>query len=309
MDPDPLPADVRLSGDPRSAPEVRRAGFAYAVAAFVFWGFVPVYFKAVRHVAPLEVLAHRIVWSVPLVAVLITLSRGWGALAVVVRSPRILRMLFASAVLVAINWLTFITAIGAGKILETSLGYYINPLVSVVLGVVFLGERLRRWQTVAVGLAAGGTAILAFGLGRPPWVALILAFSFGFYGLLRKIAGVGALGGLLIETTLLFPVALAYLVHRSLTGQSAFGSDAPGTSALLIFAGVVTAVPLIWFAAAARRLPYATVGIVQYLAPSLSFALATVVYGEPFTRIHAWTFACIWAAVALFIGGSVVRRR
>jgi chloramphenicol-sensitive protein RarD len=217
-------------------------------------------------------------------------------------------MLAASAVLVAVNWLTFITAVGAGKILETSLGYYINPLVSVVLGVVFLGERLRRREIAAVVLAAAGTAILAFGLGQPPWVALILAFSFGFYGLLRKVAGVGALTGLLVETTLLLPVAAAYLVRRSIAGTSTFGADAPWMSALLALGGVVTALPLIWFAAAARRLRYATVGIVQYLAPSLSFVLATVVYGEPFTRVHAWTFAFIWAAVALFVGGSLFRR-
>jgi chloramphenicol-sensitive protein RarD len=267
-----------------------------------------VYFKAVREVPPLEVLAHRIVWSVPFVALLIALSRGWGALAVVVRSPRVLRMLAASAVLVAVNWLTFITAVGAGRILETSLGYYINPLVSVVLGVVFLGERLRRRETVAVVLAVVGTAILTVGLGQPPWVALILAFSFGFYGLLRKVAGVGALTGLLVETTLLLPVAVAYLVRRSTTGTSTFGADAPWISALLALGGVVTALPLIWFAAAARRLRYATVGIVQYLAPSLSFLLATVVYGEPFTAIHAWTFAFIWAAVALFVGGALFRR-
>jgi len=267
-----------------------------------------VYFKAVAHVPPTEILAHRIAWSVPFVATLVTVGRGWRPVLAAVRSPRVLATLFASATLVAINWLTFITAVGSGHILETSLGYYINPLVSVVLGVAFLGERLRRAEVVAVSLAALGTLVLAVGLGRPPWIALILALTFGLYGLLRKVAGVGALGGLMVETTLLLPAALAWIAVIARRGASSFGGADPATSALLVLAGAVTALPLIWFAAAARRLRYSTIGIFQYIAPSLSFVLATTVYGERFTRIHAVTFACIWCAVAIFVASTLRRR-
>jgi len=273
----------------------------------VFWGFVPVYFKAVRYVPALEVLAHRIVWSVPFVAVLVTVAGGWTTTRDLLRSPRKLLFLVGSALLVAVNWLTFITAVSTDRILETSLGYYINPLVSVALGVVFLGERLRRAQVVAIALAAAGTTVLAVGLGHPPWIALTLAVSFGLYGLLRKVVGVGAMTGLLVETSLMLPAAAVYLMVLARNGNASFGPGSPTTSVLLALGGVVTALPLIWFAAAAARLPYSTVGVFQYIAPSLSFLLAVLVYGEPFTGIHAVTFGCIWTALALFVGSGLRR--
>jgi chloramphenicol-sensitive protein RarD len=286
-----------------------RAGLLYAIAAFGFWGLVPIYFKAVGHVGPLDILAHRVVWSLPLTALLITAFRGWDAVRRSAASGRVWVALSLSAALVAVNWLTFIYGVTTDRILQTSLGYYINPLVNVVLGVVFLGERLSRPQAVAVVLAGAGTLNLAVTGGEIPWIALVLAFSFGFYGLIRKLTGVASMVGLLMETTILFPVALLFLGSLAVAGGGAFGRVGASTDMLLIAAGPVTALPLIWFAGAARRLPYTVVGLCQYLAPSLTFLLAVLVYGEPFTVAHAMTFGCIWGALALFSADLLRRRR
>jgi chloramphenicol-sensitive protein RarD len=286
---------------PSEASRQRRLGIAYALAAYVFWGVVSVvYFRAARHVAPLEVLAHRVVWAVPLTAALVWWMGDTEEVRAALTRPRVMSKLTASAVLIAINWMTFITAVGSGRILQTSLGYYMNPLVNVVFGLAFLGERLTRAQWWSVTLAGVGTAYLAVSAGEPPWIALILAFSFGAYGLLRKTVEVGSIAGQFLETAVLTPIALTFLAVAVRRGDAAFAHGDLGTRALLIGAGAVTATPLMWFASAARRLPYSTIGLLQYVAPSLSFVLAVTVFDEPVTPAHRVTFACIWAALALF---------
>lgn len=285
----------------------RRRGLILAMAAFGFWGFFPIYFKAVRHVAPLDILAHRVVWSVPFLAVLLSTVGTWSGVRTAIRSKRRMGTLAVTAVLIAINWLTFIYGVTSGQILDTSLGYYINPLVNVVLGMAFLRERLTRPQAIAVVLAAAGTLWLTLSLGRLPWIALTVAVTFGFYGLLRKGVRVDSIGALFVETTLLFPVATGFLAWLAWTGKGAFVAAGTSTTLLLASAGVLTALPLIWFAGAARRLPYSWVGLCQYLSPSITFLLGVFAYGEPFTRAHAVAFGCIWVALAIF-SADIVRR-
>lgn len=290
----------------------QQKGLLYALAAFVFWGLVPIYFKALAVVSPFEILAHRVLWSVPVTALLITLGRGWPELKRSLSRGKVRATLMLSAALVAMNWFIFIYAINTGRILQTSLGYYINPLVNVVLGMVFLGERLRRRQVVAVLMAAAGTLNLALRAGRFPWIALVLAFSFAFYGLIRKTVDIEAVGGLLVETSLLSPLAAAYLAYLALHGQMAFWHAGGQVSLLLGLAGMVTSFPLVWFTAGARRIPLALVGILQYVAPTLTFLLAVLVYHEEFTPAHQLTFALIWGGVALYVYDSLrwqVRQR
>ncbi len=286
-----------------------RKGILLALAAYGFWGMVPLYFKAVRAVPPLEILAHRVVWSVPLVALLISLLGSWEGVRGALRSPRTLGTLALSATLVATNWFTFIYGVNHDRILETSLGYYINPLVNVVLGMAFLRERLTRLQAVSVLLAATGTLYLALSYGRPPWISLIVAFTFGFYGLLRKTVRVDSMGGLLVETTLLAPLALGFLAVMGARHAGTFLAGGARISLLLILSGAVTALPLIWFASAARKLPYSVIGLCQYLAPSLTFLMAVFLYDEPFTRPHAVAFGCIWTALAIFTADMWQRQR
>jgi chloramphenicol-sensitive protein RarD len=293
-----------VSHDPRRE---RRLGLAYGLAAYGSWGVFPIYLKAVRTVPVLEVLCHRIVWAL-VVLLVVTAVRGEGrAVADALRHRRALLVLSGSTVLIATNWLVYIFSVTNNRILESSLGYYINPLVSVLFGIVLLGERLAPLMKAAVVAAAAGVAWLALDLGQLPWISLTLAVSFGSYGLLRKIAPVGALIGLTVETLLLAPFATAYLVWAMTRGQSGFVSGGPAIKALLLLAGPVTAIPLLCFAAAARRLPLSTIGFLQYLSPTLQFLLAVAVYGEPFSRSRAAAFACIWGAVALFAFDSVRR--
>lgn len=280
-------------------PADRRAGSLFAIAAFGFWGLTPIYYKLLPHVPPVEVLAHRVVWSVVFGALFVTLTRGWPAVQSSVRGPRTLRALLLTSALVSTNWLIYIYAISVDQVMATSLGYYINPLVNVLLGMIFLGERLGRGRFIAVALAAAGTASLAIELGDLPWISLALAFSFGFYGLIRKRLGLPALAALFVETLLVAPLALLALGWFGLHGASSFGDDLR-TSLLLMLAGPVTLLPLLWFAEAARRLPLITVGFFQYLAPTLTFLLATLVYGEAFTAAWAVTFVLIWSGLAVF---------
>jgi len=291
----PPPADT-----PDAIRRQARAGVAYGLAAYAWWGLVPIYFKAVVFVGALEVLAHRVVWSVVLLSLLMLFQRRWRAALEVLRSPRTALTLAGTTVLIASNWFVFIWAVGHDRVLESSLGYFINPLVNVLLGFVFLGERLTRWQSASVLLAGAGVAYLTLSYGRFPWIALVLAGSFGVYGLLRKTAPVGSLVGLTVETSLLCPLALGYLVWLRARGDAAFGAGSVGVDVLLALAGVVTAVPLLWFASAARRLRLATVGFLQYLAPTGHFLLAVLTFGEPFTRTHLVSFACIWTALAVY---------
>ena len=283
----------------------RRLGGLSALAAFGMWGVIPVYIKAVAHVPAPELLAHRTFWSVILLLVLIVLGRRWRALRAALAEPRVWLLLAVSTSLLALNWLVFIWAIGDGRVLETSLGYYINPLVNVLLGVLVLRERLTPWQALAVALATIGVLNLAFQLGSIPWVSLTLAVSFGIYGLIRKTIRLNSIEGLFVETALVAPMALGYLIYLGVTGAGALGGGDRATDILLMLSGVITALPLLAFASAARRLQYATVGFFQYIAPTGHFLLAVFVYGEVFTSAHLITFGLIWTALAIFTADSL----
>lgn len=291
---------------PRSDPTP--AGLAYALGAYLVWGLSPVYFKALQAVPPLEILSHRVAWSVALLAAAVAASGTLGELRRSLASRRALLTLGATTLLISGNWLLYIWAVNSGHLLEASLGYFVNPLVSVVLGVVALRESLSRPQLVAVGLAGVGVLWMVLGYGRFPWISLTLATTFGLYGLLRKSAGLGAVTGLLAETALLAPAALLYLGATAAAGSGAFGSGWR-TSLLLAAAGAITAVPLVWFALAVRRLRLSTMGFLQYLAPSLQFALAVWLYREPFTRSHLVTFGFIWASLGLYSWDALSRLR
>jgi len=275
-----------------------RVGFAYGVGAYVMWGLIPLYFKAVAHVAPLEVLAHRGFWSFVVLGILMAAGQRWQELAQVVRHPRVLLLLSLSTLLIAINWLTFIYAVATRQVLQSSLGYFILPLVNVLLGVLFLRERLRPYQWLSIGLAILGVLLLGALINQIPWIALILAVSFSVYGFLRKIVSVGGLVGLTIETLGLTPVALGYLFYLHETGHT----TAPDlkTYGVLALSGLVTTVPLLLFVAAARRLRLITLGFVQYLTPTLHFLLAVVVFGEPFSLAQVLSFTCIWLAILIY---------
>lgn len=277
-----------------------RAGVGFALAAFTFWGVAPVYFKWVDSVPALEVLAHRVAWSVLLLLAVIALQHRWRELWQAVRTPATLRRLLLSASLISVNWGLFIYAVQQDQILQTSLGYYINPLMNVLLGMLFLGERLRALQWLAVALAVCGTLVMGFGAEEFPWIALVLASCFAVYGLVRKQTEVAAFPGLLIETTLLLPAALGYLFWLEQAGRGHFAHAGADLSLLLAAAGVVTTLPLLWFTSAARRLPLSLIGFFQYIAPSVAFLLAVFVYGEPFPVSHLLAFTCIWLAIALF---------
>jgi chloramphenicol-sensitive protein RarD len=288
-----------MGPDPKPTPPAF-TGVALATGAFLCWGLFPIYFKLVGAVPAVEMLANRVVWSLLFVTGLITVLRGWPAVLAVFPNRRLVAILTLSAVVISLNWGVFIWAIANNRVLQSSLGYYINPLVSVVLGVVVLRERLRAAQWAAVGLAAAGVAYQVIGLGAFPWVALTLAFSFGFYGLIRKMAAVDAYSGLFVETLILSPVALAYLTWLEATGRGALGAGDWGLNGLIAASGVVTALPLILFVAGAKRIRLSTLGLLQYTVPTGHLLLAVFAYGEPFTRGNLVTFGCIWAALALY---------
>jgi chloramphenicol-sensitive protein RarD len=292
-------ADMASGGKVDSAHEAR-TGFVYGLLAYLTWGFFPVFFKAFGAVPALQVVSHRIVWSMIFLLLIIGWGSKWGGLLLVLRDGRALLTLVASATLIAVNWLVFIVAVGHGEVLQSSLGYFITPLVSVLLGFFFLQERLRRLQQVSVALAVVGVLVLTLQQGSFPWTALILAVTFGSYGLLRKVVKADSLTGLSVETCLLGPPALGYLVFVAWQGEGAFLHGPLLTDILLLSAGVVTAVPLLLFAAAARRLRLATIGFLQYITPTLHFLLAVVAYGEPFTRAHLISFIFIWLGLGCY---------
>ena len=283
-------------------------GVALGVAAYLTWGFLPIYLKALAIVPAPQVLAHRILWSLLLVAGVVAAMRRGGALLAVLRSPRTSAVLALTASLIAVNWLTYIWAVNSGQVLETSLGYFINPLVNVALGVIVLRERLRRPQIAAVLLAGIGVAVLAVAQGGLPWIALVLAFSFGLYGLLRKMAPVDPLTGLLGETAILAPLCFFYLLWVGSIGVSSFGESA-WIDFLLVLSGLVTAAPLLMFAAAGKRLRYATIGLLQYIAPTIQFLLAVLLFGEALTSAHLVTFGFIWLGLALYAGDALRQTR
>ncbi|WP_338667485.1 EamA family transporter RarD [Pseudodesulfovibrio methanolicus] len=290
-------------------PKQKSYGFAAALAAFFGWGLLPVYWKSLITVNPFEILCHRVVWSLIFLAMLLTLRRGWKEALLPLRSPRDLLILTGSSLMIGFNWLLYIWAVNTGHVLDTSLGYYINPLVNVLLGFVFFRERLRPLQMVAIGLAALGVVNSLIAHGQLPWISLALAVSFGLYGLLRKIASVESLPGLFLETMVLGPFALAYILWLQAHGASALFHQGLRVDALLMGAGVVTAMPLVGFAFGARRLQLTTVGLLQYLAPSLAFLLGVFVYEEPFNARSLLTFALIWSGLAVYTAESVMAIR
>ncbi len=286
-------------------------GVLYALSAYLMWGAFPIYFKQVQSVAALEVLAHRMLWSLVFVALLLAWLKRWQWVPPLLREPRRLAWFAGSATLVSINWLIYIWAVNAGHIVDASLGYFINPLVNVLIGALFLHERLRPVQWAAVALAAVGVAWLTVQAGHPPWIGLALAFSFATYGLMRKRAPLGAIEGLAVETALLAPLALLFLGLLATRDASAFvlaTQDGRWTLvAWLLLAGPITAVPLLLFAAGARRIPFATLGLLQYAGPTLQLLIGVRLYGEPFERAKMLGYAAIWLALAVFSIDSLWR--
>lgn len=279
-----------------------RAGLGHGLAAYVMWGVFPIYFRTLAHVSPWIILGHRILWSAVFLSVIISVRREWPLVLTVVRQRRNLLLLAVGGVLIAVNWLVFIHAVVMGQVLEASLGYFINPLFSVALGMIFLHERLRRWQWVAVAIAALAVANLTFRSERVPWIALLLAGSFGLYGLVRKKVDTHPLHGLLVETTVLLPAALIGLMWLPMDPTS------PGTFGLLSLLGVVTAAPLLLFGAAVRRLPLSTLGFLQYVGPTLQFLVAVLLFREPLNHAKLVSFGLCWAAIAVYVADSVRTR-
>jgi len=291
------------------AENTERIGVTAALAAYIFWGLAPIYFKWIDAVAPLEIIAHRILWSIPFLAGFLLIRDGRQFLARMRLPFKTVLMLLLSGVLVVTNWLIFVWSVVNDQVLATSLGYFIGPLVNFLLGFIFLKERLTRVQTISVLIAASGTAYLGWFLGTPPWISLGLAFSFGFYGLVRKVLGVGPMVGLLWETLLLALPAAVYIIWSYDNGSLGFGSVNTQTDLLLILAGLVTVLPLVWFNVAARNLRLSTVGFFQYIAPSMTFLLSVFLFKEVFTQGHMVAFACIWTALAMVSAETLVRMR
>ena len=277
-----------------------RAGILMGLGAYFLWGVLPLYFKAIVHVPALEIVSHRIIWSLFFLGALATLWKKWAPIKAAITNPRVAMILLVTAALIGINWLVYIYAVVTGHVLEGSLGYYLNPLVNVLLGTILLKERLTAFQKGAVLLAAAGVAVLAAGAGDALWISLTLAASFALYGFVRKVAPVDAIEGLSIESAFLAPLAIGWIVWLQQSDQGHFLIDLP-TDLLLVLGGALTAIPLLLFTAAARRLPYSTLGFVQYVAPSLQFLLAVLVFGEPLTTAHIICFAAIWTALAIFV--------
>lgn len=285
-----------------------KKGILYGIGAYLLWGLFPIYFKALQSVPALEILYHRIVWSFLFLAVVLALRQDWGRLRRAV-NLRLLASYTLASVLLAANWLIYIFGVNSGQILEASLGYFINPLFSVLLGVVFLRERLRAAQWLPVALATAGVLYLTAAYGRLPWIALALAFSFGMYGLVKKVTPLSSLPGLTLETAILFVPALVALIYLTLAGKGAFLNGGWNVSLLLSLAGFITALPLLLFAGAARRIPLWMVGLLQYLAPTMQFLLGVLVYDEPFTQTRLIGFAVIWLALVIFTLESFWTRR
>jgi len=277
-----------------------KGGVPLGLAAYAIWGVMPLYFKLLASVQPAEIVAHRILWSLLLLGLLATVWRRWGAIRAALGTSKVLLTLIVTACLIAVNWLVYIYAIVSGHVLEGSLGYYLNPLVNVLFGVLLLKERLTRAQVFACLLAGAGVAVMAAGAWSGLWISLTLALSFASYGFLRKVAPVDALEGLWIETLVLAPLSLFWVLHLQAEGTAGFGHQGWAIDLFLVLGGAVTALPLLLFTAAAKRLPYSTLGFLQYIAPSIQFLLAVLAFGEPFGTAKAICFAAIWTALAIF---------
>ena len=277
-----------------------RKGILYATACYTAWGLFPIYFKAINTISPMEILFHRMLWALLFLVMVLAWRKQWIWLPELLKKPKLILGFASSAVLLSTNWFIYIWAVNNDHVIDASLGYFITPLVSVLLGYVFLHERMRPIQWCAVGLAASGVIWLGFQTGHPPWIGISLACSFGAYGLLRKTAALGALEGLSLETFLLLPFALAYLTFLAINGQSGFLHSATSTQLLLLAAGPITAIPLLLFAAGARRIPLATLGLLQYISPSIQLLLGVWLYHEAFSAGRLIGFAVIWTGLLVY---------
>ena len=280
-------------------------GYLYAILAFLMWGLAPIYFKQIETISSLEILTHRVIWSVLFLVLVLLISKQWHQIQHAIKKPKLLGLLCVSSLLLGFNWGLFIWAVNYDHLLDASLGYYINPLLNVLLGVIFLSERLRKWQIVAVIIASTGVLMQVLAYGSFPVVAFALAGSFAIYGLLRKKMPVESLPGLLLEALILLPFAALYWVISPVSSSSDMMSNEVTLNLLLIGAGIVTTLPLLCFIGAAKRLPYSTLGLFQYLGPSIMFLLAVILYDEVFSIERAVTFTCIWGALALYSWDSL----
>jgi chloramphenicol-sensitive protein RarD len=282
-----------------TAEQTSREGVIYGVAAYLLWGAFPLFFHLLEPAGPVEILAHRIVWSLAAVAVVLVAVRGWASLKAVVRDRRRFLLIATAAVLIAVNWGVFIYAVNSGHVIESSLGYFINPLVSVAFGVLVFREHLRPWQIAALSLGAFAVLVLTLDYGRPPWIALTLALSFGSYGLVKKLAGVGAAESLALETLILLLPALVFLAVLEASGQGTFTTEGTGHALLLVACGPVTAVPLLLFAASVTRVPLSLVGLLQYLVPVLQLLCGLLAFGEHMPPTRWIGFGLVWVALGV----------
>jgi chloramphenicol-sensitive protein RarD len=293
-----------MSSPPRTVAEESHAnarlGLLFGIGAYAIWGFFPLYFPLLEPASALEILCERFVFSLLFMAVVLTVTRTWSRLSPVLRDRRAMLLLSAAAALISVNWGTYIWAVNTGNVVEASLGYFINPLVLVVIGVVLLGERLRPLQWTAVGIATLAVVVLTLGLGKLPWIGLVLAFSFAGYGLIKKVVAVDPQASLTIETAVASPFALAYLVHLQLTGALVLGHHSTSTSLLLAGTGVITAIPLLLFGGAANRIPLTTMGLLQYLTPVIQFVIGVWVVGETMPPARWTGFVIVWIALVVF---------
>lgn len=286
-----------------------RSGALAAALCYFLWGLVPLYWRQLSTINPVELIAHRHVWSLVFLVALIGVQGGFGDVRAALRSRRALARNFVSALFLTANWLVYVWGVNTGHVIETSLGYFLVPLVNVAAGRFILHEHLRRAQWIAIGLAATGVALMIFQLGRPPWIALVLAGTWGAYSLMRKQSTLGAITGLTLETLLLAPIAIGFLAWQHHTGEGALGRVDVRTHALVLSAGVITAIPLLLFAYGARRIRLSTLGLLQYLAPSVQLVLGIWVFHEAFSRSRVLSFAFIWAALALYTADNVLASR
>lgn len=296
-----------LSSD-HPSPSFLSTGGLYALLAYGAWGLLPIYWKFFQQSSPVEVLSHRMIWSLVFLSLVLLLQQRQAEVGALLRSPQRLKLLLATATLLTVNWGLYIYGVNSDRVVETSLGYFINPLVSVLLGFIFLRERLHWGQRVAVVLAAIGVGYFVWQFGAVPWIALGLALTFAFYGLLRKVGAIAPMAGLAVETLMITPLALVLVIYWQATGVGHFGETLP-LSLLFVGAGVMTSMPLLWFNNAAKRLKLSTLGFFQYVAPSIQLMLGVFLYQEPFTPTHAVTFGCIWTALLLYSTTSLLQRQ
>jgi chloramphenicol-sensitive protein RarD len=275
-------------------------GIWYAIGAYVWWGFFPIYWKLLKHVPALQLIGHRIVWSFAALIVVIIIIRQWSEFRKSVFNFKVLRLYLLAAILIAVNWFLYVWAVNAGHIVETSLGYYINPLLSVLMGVIFFRERLNLWQWIPIGMAAMGVLYLTISMGSLPWIALVLAFSFASYGLVKKVAPLSSLHGLTLETFILLVPATVFLLYTEYTGAGAFTHSGWLTDLMIIGAGVITTIPLLLFASATKRIPLSFVGILQYIAPTIQFLIGVLFYKEQFSVEQFIGYSLVWIALIIF---------